>query len=490
MSTDPRAAGPRPARGVLLGVLALLLALAVALPQAGSARADDAAAENPGKPSPGETIAQALRKSPVYVDSGYQQALPPAEQRKLVSRIKKTGIPIRVIIVPFVSGDAWGGDAEKMVDVVRDRLGESTKKEAVYITLSDASGSDFLDGFEFPRDKHQAFWGVSAVGHQEDMDGKPLGIRLSRAVDIVASGHGLKTYEKATADLKDDDEPDPGKSDGSSPVVLVLVIAGSVLVLGLLAVGFVLWRRRSAVSVREPFAPPASVFTSAKDADERDLRAQAHDDVVALGERLSAYESEETVDPAALQLALDAYAAAGTVLDEARGIPDLAGVLALVEEGRQALGRADGTAATGPGPARKNANKKSPGKTGTGKGGPGKAGAGKGGRKAKDGDRIPVCFFQPLHGRADGWIRWRPLGRRESLHVAACDACTRAVRDHRAPEALTDVHEGRVVPYFEVPAAQSLWAATGYGSLGSEPLTSRVTRGDFSRAATARTDED
>jgi hypothetical protein len=46
-------------------------------------------------------------------------------------------------------------------------------------------------------------------------------------------------------------------------------------------------------------------------------------------------------------------------------------------------------------------------------------------------------------------------------------------------------HQGRTVPYFEVPAERSLWAATGYGSLLSGPddtLAARVGTGEFSRA--------
>jgi hypothetical protein len=137
------------------------------------------------------------------------------------------------------------------------------------------------------------------------------------------------------------------------------------------------------------------------------------------------------------------------VLDGARGLPDLAGVLALVAEGRDALHQADG----------------------------------RGGRPAAQRAALPLCFFHPLHGRADRRIRWRPMGRREGLRVAACEACADAVREHRAPEVLTDTVDGRSVPYFEVPAEDSLWAATGYGSLGDEPLATRVARGDFRRAA-------
>lgn len=63
--------------------------------------------------------------------------------------------------------------------------------------------------------------------------------------------------------------------------------------------------------------------------------------------------------------------------------------------------------------------------------------------------------------------------------MAVCQECADALRGRRAPEVLTDTDEdGRTVPYFELPAERSVWAATGYGSL-TAPLAginSRRTR--------------
>jgi hypothetical protein len=73
-------------------------------------------------------------------------------------------------------------------------------------------------------------------------------------------------------------------------------------------------------------------------------------------------------------------------------------------------------------------------------------------------------------------VNWRRLGHRDGLDVATCQECTDALRDHRAPEVLTDRDEGgRTVPYFEVPAERSVWAATGYGSL--MPVSAGLGRG-------------
>ncbi|MBO8186708.1 hypothetical protein [Streptomyces spirodelae] len=456
MSTElraaPGAASTRPSRAARLtaAVLALVLAaLASALGTAGRAAADG--------DSPAQRIVDGLRKSPVYVDPSYEQAFPTDQQRRLVKKIKASGLPVRVVVVPFISGDAWDGDPEKMVDVVRYRLGEGSDKEAVYMTLSRTEG--FLNGYEFPRNgKHQAFWGVAAVGHQEDMKGKSLYAKFTRALEIVKSGNGDKAYEKATKDLQRDRPSSGGDGAGSgagglSPVLLTVVIAAAAAVLLAAVLGYRTVRtHRARTSARAPFTSPRSVFATARKTRVRDLRKRAQRELLAYNEELLAHEpSEDGADGDLLQLSLDAYAAAGKVLDEARDIPDLAGVLALIHEGRGALRRSEPSASA---------------------------------------SALPLCFFHPLHGPAAKRVSWRPLGRRESLDVAACADCAAAVAARRAPEVLTQAHgdvrqaQGDVrIPYFEVPPESSLWAATGYGSLTEDTLTERVLRGDFTRTS-------
>ncbi|MBO8201392.1 hypothetical protein JW613_24300 [Streptomyces smyrnaeus] len=412
---------------------------------------------------PGDRIAEGLRKSPVYVDPSYAQAFPADKQRKLAEKIKASGLPVRVVVVPLIAGDAWGGDPKKMVDVVRYRLAEGQSKEAVYMTLSENDG--FLNGYEFPRrGKYQAFWGVAAVGHEEGMRDKSLYAKFSRALEIVKSGNGDKVYEKATEDLGSDRpsgngdgaEAEAGAEDGDgggglSPLVLgALIVAGLAVLVAAGLVHRTVRARRSSSSIRVPFTSPRSVFATARKAGVRDLRKRVQRELLAYNEELLAHEpSEDGADSDLLQLSLDAYAAAGKVLDDARDIPDLAGVLALLEEGRDALRRSEPSASA---------------------------------RAAA----LPLCFFHPLHGRAADRIRWRPLGRRESLSVAACGDCAAAVAARRAPEVLTQTLQDRRVPYFEVPPEDSLWAATGYGSLTEDTLTERVLRGDFTRASRRR----
>ncbi|WP_399087028.1 hypothetical protein ACGH2B_09635 [Streptomyces sp. BBFR2] len=396
--------------------------------------------------SPGQKIADALRHSPVYVDPSLDSAVGAAERQRLAERIRGTRLPIRVVLVPLVEGDSWGGDPAQLAEVVHDRLGG---EPSIIITLGDFP--EDIAAREWPARLHQAQQAAAAVFHQSDMEGAGTARRVERAIDIIAAGDGEKEYEKATADLNGPapsaSSSGPGASGAAgapassgSPVVRMLtLVAGPLLVLG--AVGL-LWRRRARVrDLATPFALPRSVFAAARRADEAELRERAAREVVRLGEEARAAQG----DPQAVGRALDAYSAAGSVLDRARGVPDLAGVFALIAEGRAALGSEDAP--------------------------------------------LPLCFFHPLHGPAARVLPWRPLGRREELRVAACESCVRAIRARRAPEVLTDREGDRPVPYFEVDTARSLWAATGYGSLLSgEPddsLAVRVQRGDFTRTLEA-----
>ncbi|MEV0323623.1 hypothetical protein ACIBKX_13525 [Streptomyces sp. NPDC050658] len=431
------------ASAVVSVALVALLATGSALPAAAQAPG----APSPGAPSPGEKIADALRKSPVYVDAAYADSVPPARQKRLVAQIKKTGLPIKVALVPIVQGDAYDGESDAFAEVVHDRL---DRRELILVTGGD-KWSGNLNGFEWPGREQQAADAVATVGFLDSMKDAGLAEQTEKAIELIDEGEGTKAYEEATEDLGDGgsggggDEslpggPDKAKESGGSswPLPVAVSVAVALAAVGLFF--FVRRRGRGSARGRAPFTFPQAVFAAARIADEAALRRQTEAEVLALGE---AARQADTSTPG-LQRALDAYAAAGTVLDSARGLPDLAGVLALVTEGRDALEAATPAA-------------------------------------------LPLCFFNPLHGRAELRLRWRPLGRRDQLHIAACGECAEAVRARRAPEVLTDTGpEGRPVPYFEIPAEQSVWAATGYGSLlrdggTEEGLAARVGRGDFSR---------
>ncbi|MGW5619030.1 hypothetical protein [Streptomyces sp. NPDC003877] len=421
MSTDVR----RLAAAALTALLPAALSL-VAFTTA-TARAADGDADSGGGPSAGQRIAQALRTSPVYVDDAYAEAVPPSRQRQLAEQVRRTGLPIKVVLTPLTKGDAFDGDSDVLAGVVRDRFPD--RRELIVIT-TDSDFPDSLEGYEWPADTHQAHDAVAATGLLAETRNAGLADLTARAVDLVAEGKGRQRYEEALEKL--DGSAPPGaraseppasgpSSNGAGRWWLRPLVAVPVLALTALAARALARARRTSPAV------PQLVFATARAADESRLRSRAEAEVLALGEATRAADASTTPG---LQDALDAYAAAGKVLDEARGLPDLAGVLALTHEGRAAL--------TG-----------SPG--------------------------LPLCFFDPRHGRAALRTHWRRLGRRDGLDVAVCQECADTLRDRRAPSVLTDRDaSGRTVPYFEVPPGRSPWAVSGYGSL--LPVTAGLRR--------------
>ncbi|MEU5393856.1 hypothetical protein [Streptomyces tibetensis] len=388
---------------------ALAVLLLAALTATGTATAADGDA-----PSAGQRIANALRTSPVYVDEAYATAVPPSRQRQLADRIRRTGLPIKVVLTPLTRGDAFDGDSDVLAATVRDRLPQ--RPDLVLIT-SDSDFPDSLRGYEWPADTHQTRKAVAAAGFLDETRDAGLADLTAKAVDLVEEGKGEQRYKEATQDLASprDRAERAERASGGTGEWLWPLIGVPALALTVLAT------RAALLRSRRP-SPPVSelVFATARAADEARVRRRAEAEVLALGEAARAADVATTPG---LQQALDAYAAAGRVLDEARGLPDLAGALALAQEGQGALSGSPG---------------------------------------------LPLCFFNPLHGRAARRTAWRPLGRRDRLDVAVCDTCADALRDHRAPEVLTDTdQDGRTVPYFEVPAGRSPWAATGYGSLAT-----------------------
>jgi len=405
-------------------LITVLAAALLAVAPAASARASD------HTPSAGERITNALRTSPVYVDNSYATAVPPSRQQQLAARIKKTGLPIKVVLTPLTKGDSFDGESDVLADVVHDRL---PQRNLILIT-TDGDFPDTLNGYEWPSDTHQTEDAVAATAFLDGTREAGLADLTAKAVDLVAEGDGTRVYEEATKDLRSP-SPEGGaksRSHGAGSWLWLLIAVPALAALALTG-GRLAFRRRSRAT---PSDIPQLVFATARAADEAELRRRAETEVLALGE--STREASPDRTPG-LQQALDAYAAAGTVLDAARGVPDLAGVLALVAEGEDAL--------SGAAP-------------------------------------LPLCFFNPLHGRSTtrtARTTWRPLGRRDRLRVATCPGCATALADRRAPEVLTDTGpDGRTVPYFEIPAERSVWAATGYGSYGSPAEV--VNRGDFTRS--------
>lgn len=397
------------------------------------------------EPSPGMKIAAALRRSPVYTDPSLASVLAQGRRETVLARIEAAPVPVFVVLVPLVKGGTWE-KADDLLTVVHDRLG----RDGLYISLGDHSGqldARMWGGTE--EDRQNAEYAVRTPYFLPELEEAPVSDRLVKALDLVIEGNGRAAYKKATEHLGSPRSTSEKVRDalgggGSSALPVTAVALGAAAIAGL-----AVWRwRRSGRVLRErrPLLLPGEVLTAADTADLAELRARAEREVVAFGELLQGVEpgSDASRVHTLMSLALDAYQAAGKVLDAADGVPDLAGVLVLVDRGRDALDSARALAD---------------------------------GRREKP--LSPLCFFNPLHGDAVSAVSWRELGSRDSLRVQACHACAKAVRERRLPKVLTDRVDGRTVPYYMAP---SLWARTGYGQFGdSGHLVRRVLRGDLRR---------
>ena len=208
------------------------------------------------------------------------------------------------------------------------------------------------------------------------------------------------------------------------------------------------------------------------------LRAEVAPRLVEVGEMLGGPSlaptdaNDQDIDD--YLLALDAYAAAGKVFDDADGLLDLAGVSVLLDIAAARFHAARERHA---------------------------------GRKPQHPGRR--CFQNPMHGAAvhEHEHRGRRNGRggkrggpRQAAvarpSVPVCAECLRRLRAKQMPDALVvpitvtarrKSITGVPVPYYLLAPERSLWVATGYGSArGSSDadLVARVLRGEFRGART------
>ena len=433
MSTDHRTVRGRP---TALATVLLAVFLVTALP--GSATADT----ETGTESPTERLVAALEESPVHVDPSFSSALPEERVEALVERINGSEVPLRVMAVPLIEGGDWSGDAEQMVAAVHDRIGG----EAHYLVTDgrSVSGHDFeTGGADFDS---RAFYSALTVSYEFEYDDRAVD-KLDRAVEIALTDDPKALYDEAVA------SEEKGLTDwfyslGPGGYSLVTILPWVVAVLALVGLGFGVyrWRRPRAV----PTVPQHAAFDNAGLARRSELVRKAERELVELGERVGAARTRPD-DPGATEAlgrALDAHAAARNVFDDlpAEGaMEDIAGVLVLLDMAEDHLARALRPAQTR-GSARVRSH----------------------------------CYANPLHGTDVKVTRWREFGGSADIRVPLCAVCAKAVRDRVRPTVLASPYRGREVPYYEVPAQESVWAATGYGALRDD-LVERILRGDQRR---------
>ncbi|WDZ89039.1 hypothetical protein [Nocardiopsis sp. HUAS JQ3] len=404
-----------------------------------------------------QVVADALEESPVYVDPAYESAFPAEDQERVAGAIESSGLDLYVIAVPLTGGDSWGGDPATLVSVVHDRRGGGEGHYLAYDEVSGYHGTDFGPGAQEAAPAH---YGALTGSYATDFDGSMLQ-QADAAVEAALSDDpraayeaALQAYEEAnprTTDPEANSDQEagtgsqPASDTGSGPLVAVgsVVAVLLALVLALLVRNRLTARRgrRRAVSITQHAA-----FDNADRAQLDSLVEQGERDLIEVGERLSRVDADPgtgTRSGQSLQRALDARSAAAAVHDrmaaEGAALPDAVGVLVLLDIAEDALEN-----------------------------------AAKGSRSAV---RRRHCYANPLHGTNTKVTPWREFGGTRTIRVPLCADCARAVRNRARPVVLPAEHEGAQVPYYEVPAEESVWAATGYGTL-TDDLVQRVQRGD------------
>ncbi|PDP84408.1 hypothetical protein CQJ94_27415 [Glycomyces fuscus] len=424
------------------------------LSPAPGALAHDLGAQDRGNRT--QAIADALEESPVYVDPAYESAFPAEDQERVAGAIESSGLELYVIAVPLADGDVWDGDAATLVSVVHDRRGGGEGHYLAYDDVSGYHGQDFGPGAQEAAPAHH---GALAASYGTDFDGSMLR-QAEEAVEAALSDDpraayeaALQAYEEANPEITGSgggtgqeavagSDADPEAGSGPLLAVGAAVAVLLALVLALLVRNRLTARRgrRAAASITQHAA-----FDNADRAQLASLVEQGERDLIEVGERLSRMDADGTGPRSGqgLQRALDARAAAASVHDrmaaEGATLPDAVGVLVLLDIAEDALENA----ARGP----------------------------------RSAVRRRHCYANPLHGTNTKVTPWREFGGTRTIRVPLCADCAGAVRDRVRPVVLPAEHEGRTVPYYEVPARESVWAATGYGAL-TDDLVQRVQRGD------------
>lgn len=254
---------------------------------------------------------------------------------------------------------------------------------------------------------------LAVANERPDMARASLDDRLDLVLDLLGDERAAaREYERLAS----------GSEQGRTvSLVVVLVAALPLVVLGLWAL-----RRRALRPVRVVPLSEAVVDT-VESAAREELRRDLVRDLPSYGRRVAGFEGPRS----RAARALAAYEAAGRVLDTAEDVSDLVGVRVLLDHCEAAL-------TAGPTPRH--------------------------------------CFFDPRHQGVKAPVRLRVPASPRATTVPACPDCRRDVRAHVPPKAVLDSLRDRPTPYYAVPAEESAWAATGYGTLAPD-LVERVLSG-------------
>jgi hypothetical protein len=357
--------------------------------------------------------ASSLRSNPVFVAPGAKPTISSGDAERLRRKIRTSGAaPMFIAVLPASAVGAGGGTPEGVLRNLHDDVHlPGTYAVVVGGKFRAGATAGVLPQGEAGRLATEAF----QEHHQQG-----VAATLAAFVDAV----GAERSGAAPG-------PAPGPGDGGpggsgTGLIVVLALAGG---------GFFLFHRvRAARREQEALA---------------EVRAAAHDDLVALADDVQKLESGVDAPNAPgeakedYQAALERYDTANQAFDRARRPEDMARVTEALEEGRYRMACAD---------ARLH------------------------GRQPPE--RRPPCFFDPRHGPSTRDVQWAPPGGTPRA-VPACEACAVAVDEGREPAAREVVTGGRRVPYYAAPAYFSPWAGGFFSPFGGGGFLSGLFLGEL-----------
>ena len=336
-----------------------------------------------------DAAVSALQTSAVYVDPTAELAIGGAERDRLRGAIDSAGAgPVYVAILPLAAENETGGDPDGVLEAIHAGLGRRGTY-AVIVGRHFRAGSD----------------GVLASGEAGRL--ATASLNAHRGDGVTAT---LIDFVQRVAAAQQDGTSEPG-GVGDEPGT-----GGGVLI-GLLAAGavaFLLFRTLRRRRQRQ--------------AELAEVKAAAHDDLIALADDVQKLEQDVEANPDAKREydeALDAYGKASASFDSARRTKELDTVGSALEEGRYHMACAEALLA----------GKQLP-------------------------ERRPPCFFDPRHGPSSRDVEWAPPGG-APREVPACEADAQAVERGLEPASREVVTGGQRVPYWNAPPYFGPWAG-GY----------------------------
>jgi hypothetical protein len=348
----------------------------------------------------------ALRTNPVYVDPNAELAIGAADQQRLRQTIDTSDAgPVYIAILPATAELEAGGNPAGVLQALHDQLG----RKGTYALVV---GQHFRAGSEgvLPR-------GVAGRLATEALDAHRSEGVTPTLVDFV----NRVATARRSGGAGGGSDGSPGT--GGSVLIGLLIAVGA----GLLVFRAVTGRRRHQTELAE-------------------VKAAAHDDLIALADDVQKLEAPVDANPTAnaeYTKALDCYDKATRLYDRASQPRQLESVTSALEEGRYHMTAAQAILA---------------------------------GRTPPE--RRPPCFFDPRHGPSTRDVEWSPPGG-TPRSVPACDADAQTVERGGEPASREVMAGGRTVPYWNAPRYFGPWASGYFMPFGGTGFLSGLFVGEL-----------